>query len=176
MKIVSSNRWNIFQPKEKIMKLLALTIVLMVSNVWAANTSINKISIKRSGGGQITATASLNAAGEVEVITESCNYKKLSGDEKLSTIVTLAGDTAEAAIAVLNNKAILASDESIKPMLATGSWVSLEVIYSTTVFNGSVLAQEKEIPKPLVVIDGSLSNVLADIETTARKASIEVCR
>lgn len=142
------------------------------------SVSISSFAIVRQGADKIVVEVApnINRAKDISAHIKSCGSKKLSASEQASTSFILKGDDEADATTILENKAVLASEQPIaSPTMPTGSWVRLDVSY-TALNLGRVVAAIKEIKEPLVVIDSRLSSVLSNIEEDARRVGKAHCR
>jgi hypothetical protein len=154
----------------KIFSVLTVAYFAVIANA-ADLRSIQDFSIVRSGGGErnIAVTANLNSdPNKVVATTISCDFKTLSPADQAKTALVLTGAAAAEALAMLNDKAVLAERVLLKPVLPTGTFVSLTVDYIDSMSRN---LNAQTVNNPIVLIDGQESNVLADIETAARQAS-----
>lgn len=167
--------------------LLITTVFVTTLQVQAESVDVTKFSIIRSGGGQIHLDVTKGAqhrcaAGRsttglcTSVIVElkSCNFQEQS--EKSFVMTSSSVYTPPEALAILNNTAILAQNETPEnPYLLGGTWSSLKVTFNYPNLNGTIAQKEITITKPLVLIEGKLSTVLSDIEDQARQKFEEFC-
>ncbi len=168
--------------------LLLITVALITTlQAQAESVTVTKFSIIRKGGGQIhlditkgaqhRCSAGRSATGlctSVVVTLKSCNFSEQT--EKSFVITSGSLYTPPESLAILNNTAILATDETpVSPYLMSGTWSEIKVAYSYEGLNGDITQTEKTITNPLVIIDGKLSTVLSDIEDRARQEFEEIC-
>lgn len=157
------------------MKTLLLAALISTST-FASDVKIKSFSVIRAGGGSLEAVVAFAADGKIEAYTKSCNFRELSSEDQVKTLFTLSKEESDEAEVILNNRAIIASKEMALGLpRPTGTWSLLGLTYEYKNFDGKVIVAKKDINRPVIVIDGKLSNVLRNIEDQAREVNAQVC-
>lgn len=156
--------------EEVLMKTIIAALLLSVTASSYAVT-LSKFTINRSGGGQLDAT--INSFEDGVVITlNRCSFREVPRNV---TGIVSGKDTILDALAILEGKAILAINASpVRPNTATGTWFEMSYTYNTAQFGSrhADLNITEFVKSPIVVIDGKVSDVLAELESQAR----DLCR
>ncbi len=161
------------------MRLGVLGILFLVGTAEALDIYVERFQVSRTGGGQLLVDVTLTATGSVMAKTQECSFKKLSEKESALTEFEYKGTDVKDAVAILENKATLAEDHTIRqPSVVTGTWGNLVIAYGYEILTRNGLAKRtavKDIKLPIVLVEGRLSSVLSNIETEARSANSKVC-
>ena len=130
----------------------------------------------RSGGGQLESSISEKRDGQIHVVTQSCNGKTLNPAEQVQTQFILQGKLEADARAILDDKALIASEVAWGEFIPAGTWMNLSIVYEYKKFPGETLeVAKKEIEKPVIIINSQQSDVLREIELETRNVTEEIC-
>lgn len=144
----------------------------------AQHARVESFTIVRSGGGPMEVKVDRAAEDLPQARIVSCNFRTLTPEEAANSTFLLNRDEENAALAILNNRAVFATPHPIEaPGRAGGTWRSVKVEYSYRSFNGELVLRTANISNPQVLLDGKVSDALDLIEKAARKAlaSISAC-
>ncbi len=142
------------------------TLALLVSSLSASAITLSNINIIREGGGQLEAIVADSDEG-LEITLKSCNFREVAN----GIAAKVKGkEIAEATLAILKGKAILAEDVTPRPLMPSGSWQRLSFTYNTSQFPEMSARYDvtKKLQQPIVIIDGKVSNVVSELESQAR--------
>ncbi|KAB8031975.1 hypothetical protein [Fluviispira multicolorata] len=157
------------------MKKIIFGLMLSTSTAFASDVSINFFSIVRSGGGQMEAII-FQQNNTVYAYALKCKFQEISKEKQSTGMFALKGTEANDALNILNNNAIIASDESIRdPNLVTGTWLATNFEYKYKDPNGVEKTESKSIKKPIFIINSRVSNVLEKIEQQIRQNYKGIC-
>lgn len=149
--------------------------LILLAGIASADESvkINKFTIVSGGAVDMTVLVSLTSTGgrAPALWITHLNGKALTPAEVAKTGKWVAAADVAATLAILDNKAVLASEVAITSPFTAGGWWSDLVVTSTYTNNqGKKEVRTDKIQKPLVIVNRQLSDVLSNLLRQAQGA------